>query len=295
VVSAEVIEPDGIRGRAFARPPERTIRIGCSGWQYAHWRGEFYPAELPTSRWFAHYALTFDTVEINNSFYRLPTPETFEKWREQAPPHFLYAVKASRFLTHMKKLKDPHDPLERFFENAAQLGPRLGPILYQLPPRFPLNLERFETFLGALAPAAQEVGLKTRPYDGGVLNVVEFRDPSWYDERVYELLRRYDVSLCLHDMESSASGRLVVGPFVYVRFHFGTKKYGGRYPDERLDEWADWLSARAAEGLHIFAYFNNDTGGHAPRDAVRLRARIQERFGVKSQIPSSKSQIPSRA
>ena len=274
------------------------VRIGCSGWQYTHGRGDFYPAELPASRWFAHYAVTFDTVEINNSFYRLPSAETFAKWREQAPPHFLYAVKASRFLTHMKKLKDPDDPLARFFENVKELGPRLGPILYQLPPRWPLNLERFEIFLRALAPAARaagtgaEAGLKTRPCTGGVLHVVEFRDPSWYDERVYELLRRYDVALCLHDMQGSVSGKRVVGPFIYVRFHGGTKKYGGRYPDERLDEWAEWLAARAAEGLRVFAYFNNDTGGHAPRDAVRLRARILERLGVNSQTPNPKPQIP---
>jgi uncharacterized protein YecE (DUF72 family) len=254
--------------------------VGCSGWQYAHWRGDFYPAELPTSRWFAHYALTFDTVEINNSFYRLPTAETFAKWREQAPSHFLYAVKASRFLTHMKKLKDPEDPLARFFDNAKQLGPRLGPVLYQLPPRWPLNLERFEIFLRALPR--------------GYRHTVEFRDPSWYDERVYELLRRYNVALCLHDMQGSASGKLVVGPFIYVRLH-GTRKYGGRYPDARLDDWADWLAERAAEGLHVFAYFNNDTGGHAPRDAVRLRAGILERLGANSQRPGPKSQIPRRA
>lgn len=211
MVSAEVIEPSGIRARSAARSSGRTIHVGCSGWQYTHWRGDFYPAELPTSRWFAQYALTFDTVEINNSFYRLPPAETFAKWREQAPPHFLYAVKASRFLTHMKKLKDPADPLARFFENAKELGSRLGPILYQLPPRWPLNLERFETFLRAL--------------------------PRTYRQ-----------------------------------------KYGGRYPDERLDEWAEWLAACAGEGLHVFAYFNNDNGGHAPRDAVRLRQRIFERW-----------------
>ncbi|PYR81199.1 MAG: DUF72 domain-containing protein [Acidobacteria bacterium] len=240
------------------------MRIGCSGWQYKHWRGVFYPAELPTSRWFAHYALSFDTVEINNSFYRLPPPETFAKWREQAPSHFLYAVKASRFLTHMKKLKDPEDPLARLLDNARQLGPRLGPILYQLPPRWPLNLDRFEIFLRALPR--------------GYRHTVEFREPSWYDERVFELMRRHNVALCLHDMQGSASGTLVIGPFVYVRFHFGTKKYGGRYPDDRLDDWADWLAARAAEGMHVFAYFNNDTGGHAPRDAVRLRQRIFDRL-----------------
>jgi uncharacterized protein YecE (DUF72 family) len=248
------------RSEGISGYPPRNVRIGCSGWQYEHWRGDFYPAELLTSRWFAHYALSFDTVEINNSFYRLPPAETFAKWREQAPSRFLYAVKASRFLTHMKKLKDPVDPLARFFENARQLGSRLGPVLYQLPPRWPLNLERLEVFLRALPR--------------GYRHTLEFREPSWYDDRVYELLRRHSVALCLHDMEGSASGKLVVGPFIYVRFHFGTKKYGGRYADDRLDEWAEWLAARAADGLHVFAYFNNDTGGHAPRDAVRLRQKI---------------------
>jgi uncharacterized protein YecE (DUF72 family) len=170
-------------------------------------------------------------------------------------------VKASRFLTHMKKLKDPADPLERFFDSASQLGPRLGPILYQLPPRWPINVERFETFVRALPR--------------GYRHVVEFRDPSWYDERIFDLMRAHRVALCLHDMEDSATGRMVVGPLVYVRFHFGTKKYGGRYSDERLDEWAVWLAERAADGLSVFAYFNNDTGGHAPRDAVRLRQKIE--------------------
>ena len=243
-----------------------ALRIGCSGWQYKHWRGDFYPAELPQSAWFAHYARTFDTVEINNSFYRLPETSTFARWREQASRRFLYAVKASRFLTHMKKLKDPDEPIARFFERARYLGPTLGPILYQLPPNFPLNLERFETFLAKLPRAHQ--------------HTVEFRETSWYDERVYELLRRYGVALCLHDMEGSATGPMVVGPFIYVRFHHGTKKYGGRYSDERLATWAGWLAARRQEGLDVYAYFNNDTGGHAPRDAVRLRALVHHRLGL---------------
>ena len=233
------------------------VRIGCSGWQYKHWRGDLYPNELPTTRWFAHYALTFDTVEINNSFYRLPDAATFERWRDQAPPGFLYAVKASRYLTHMKKLKDPDDPLGRFFDNARELDRTLGPVLYQLPPNFRLNLERLETFLQALPPNDQ--------------HTIEFRDPTWYDDRVYALLRRHGVALCLHDMQGSATGMLAVGPFVYVRFHHGTTKYGGRYPDDRLQQWAAWLAERHAEGQEVFAYFNNDIGGHAPRDAVRLR------------------------
>lgn len=241
----------------------QQIRIGCSGWQYKHWRGDFYPAELPQSRWFAHYAMHFDTVEINNSFYRLPPPETFEKWRSQAPSRFLYAVKASRFLTHMKKLKDPEDSLVRFFDNAQHLERRLGPVLYQLPPRWPVDLERLEHFLHVLPL--------------GYRHTIEFREPSWYDERVYALLRKHNVALCLHDMQGSASGKLVVGPFIYVRFH-GWTKYAGRYGDERLDEWADWLAERVADGMDVFAYFNNDVGGHAPRDAVRLRDRLHVRL-----------------
>jgi uncharacterized protein YecE (DUF72 family) len=249
----------------------REVRVGCSGWQYKHWRGDFYPAELPTSRWFAHYATHFDTVEINNSFYRLPPPETFAKWRDQAGPEFLYAVEASRFLTHMKKLKDPEEPLARFFEHAQQLGPRLGPVLFQLPPRWPLSLERFEHFLATLASTRAGVALDGVPIRRR--DAIEFREPSWYDDRVYALMERYETALCLHDMAGSATGRRSVGPFVYVRFH-GWTKYAGRYSDDVLDEWAHWLRHRIDEGQDVFAYFNNDVGGHAPRDAIRLRERL---------------------
>ena len=249
------------------------IRIGCSGWQYPHWRGSFYPAGLLQARWFGHYALSFDTVEINNAFYQLPEKATFARWGEQAPKHFVYAVKASRFLTHMKRLKDPEDPLSRFFENAKQLGPHLGPVLYQLPSQWPINLERLEIFLRALHDLAADL-------KAGHYHAVEFRDASWYDERVYALLRRYKVALCLHDLPGSAPERMVVGPFLYVRFHHGTRRYGGPYSDARLDDWAEWLAARADEGMDVFAYFNNDAGGDAPRDAVRLRHRVQLRMAA---------------
>jgi uncharacterized protein YecE (DUF72 family) len=241
-----------------------AVRVGCSGWQYRHWRGDFYPATLPSSRWLEHYAQRFDTVEINNSFYRLPEASTFAAWEQRAPAGFLYAVKASRFLTHMKKLKDPEEPLARFFSCAVELGRALGPVLYQLPPSWPLNLERLETFLGAL-PA-------------GHGHAVEFRDPTWYDDRVFGLLEEHGVALCLHDMAGSASGRLPVGPFVYVRFH-GTSKYSGSYSEAVLEQWAQWLSECHAEGKAVFAYFNNDTGGHAPRDAARLRDALMRPIG----------------
>ena len=232
--------------------------IGCSGWQYKHWRGDFYPADLPPRLWFAHYAARFDTVEINNTFYRLPEAETFARWGGQAPPGFVYAVKASRFLTHMKKLKDPDEPIERFFSRADGLGASFGPVLFQLPPRWPLNLDRLVTFLKALPRSRQ--------------HVLEFRDPSWYHHDVFAMLERYGVALCLHDMPDSASGQLIVGPFTYIRLH-GPEKYGGRYADAVLDQWASWIRERESAGQKVYAYFNNDIGGHAPRDAQRLRER----------------------
>ncbi len=237
-------------------------RVGCSGWEYQHWRGDFYPADLPKPCWFAHYARTFDTVEINNSFYRLPETRTFERWAAQAPARFVYAVKASRFLTHMKKLKDPEQPLALLFDRMAPLRRRLGPVLYQLPPGWKLNAERLEHFLQVLPR--------------GVQHVVEFRDRSWYSDRVYAMLERFRVSLCLHDMRGSATGRMRVGPFVYVRFHgAGDAKYGGGYPADRLDDWARWLNEHRASGTDVYAYFNNDVGGHAPRDAVTLRRLLE--------------------
>ena len=237
------------------------FRVGCSGWQYKHWRGNFYPTELPLKQWFEHYASVFDTVEINNSFYRLPEAATFAGWADRAPRGFLFAVKASRFLTHMKKLKDPEEPLERFFSRTRALGRHLGPVLYQLPPGWKLDWERLEHFLHLLPR--------------GVRHVIEFREPSWHTPEVYALLERHRVSLCIHDMPGSATGRLRVGPCVYVRFHGASGRYNGSYPDERLADWAGWLQQSAATGAEVYAYFNNDVGGHAPRNAVTLRRHLE--------------------
>jgi uncharacterized protein YecE (DUF72 family) len=238
-----------------------AARVGCSGWQYKHWRGDFYPVDVAATRWFEYYAARFDTVEINNSFYRLPEAETFARWRERAPGRFLFAVKASRFLTHMKKLKDPEEPLDRLFTRMRSLGRRLGPVLYQLPPGFKLDLGRLEHFLHALP--------------GDARHVIEFRDPSWYADTVSVLLERHRVARCLHDMQGSATGRERVGPFVYVRYHGASGTYSGGYPADRLARWAEWLQAEREAGVDVFAYFNNDVGGHAPRDAVTLRQLLE--------------------
>jgi len=248
-------EPRTIRNRVRGR-----ARVGCSGWQYRHWRGDFYPDTLPQSQWFEHYASVFDTVEINNTFYRLPERATFKRWAERAPAGFEFAVKASRFLTHMKKLKDPEEPVERLFSRMSALGSRLGPVLYQLPPGWAVDVERFHHFLGILPKDAR--------------HVVEFRHPSWYVPAIRSLAVEHGVTICLHDMAGSATGRDVTGPFVYVRFHGPSVRYGGSYTDERLQRWAVWLNARLDDGCDVYAYFNNDVGGHAPRNALTLRRML---------------------
>jgi uncharacterized protein YecE (DUF72 family) len=240
--------------------PDRQVRIGCSGWVYKHWRGLLYPEELPQRLWFGRYAEEFDTVEINNSFYRLPAGDTFEKWRKQAPPGFCYALKANRYLTQAKKLKDCEEPLERMMTAVRRLGDRLGPMLYQLPPRMKINLERLQSFLEIL------------PKD--VTSVFEFRNSSWYEPELYALLERYGASFCVHDMPGSASERIAVGPIVYVRFHGGEGKYWGRYSDEGLLEWTDWLLNQTKRGRSARCYFNNDIHGHAIEDARTLKSMV---------------------
>lgn len=241
------------------------IRIGCSGWSYKHWRSRFYPDGLPVSRWFSFYAEHFQTVELNNSFYMLPKAETFDKWRDQAAPGFLYAVKANRFLTQAKKLKDCEEPLDRMLPLFRRLGPSLGPILYQLPPRFRINLERLESFL------------KLLPRD--LTHVFEFREKSWYVPETLALLERYGASFCVHDMPGSASERLAVGPIAYVRFHGGEGKYWGRYSDEGLLAWTDWIVDQSKSGRPLFCYFKNDIDAHAIHDAQTLKAMVRQATG----------------
>lgn len=238
----------------------QRIHIGCSGWVYKHWRGLFYPEGLPQKRWFEHYADEFDTVEINNSFYRLPRGDTFEKWRKQAPPGFCYAVKANRYLTQAKKLKECEEPLERMMTAVRCLGDRLGPMLYQLPPSMKINLERLETFLRII------------PKD--VTKVFEFRNKDWYVPETYALLDRYGASFCVHDMPGSASERVAVGPIAYVRFHGGEGKYWGRYSDEGLLSWTDWIVDQASQDRSVWCYFNNDIHGHAIEDARTLKSMV---------------------
>lgn len=236
----------------------QECRVGCSGWEYPHWRGLYYPEDLPRPAWFGFYSQSFDTVEVNNTFYRLPEPDTFERWAARAPQGFLFAIKASRYLTHRKRLNDPEEPIERLLGRAARLGSHLGPLLYQLPPRWRRDVGRLRTFIEALPTH--------------FMHAIEFRDASWYHAEIYALLDRPHLTVCLHDMAGSELAEMGVGGFVYMRFH-GTN-YGGAYSDEALDRAAHWLSAENRAGRPVYAYFNNDIGGHAVRDALALRQRL---------------------
>lgn len=256
------------------------LRIGCSGWNYKSWKTRFYPADLPPSRWLAYYASVFDTVEANGTFYRLPEIETFAAWREQTPPGFLMAVKASRFLTHMKRLRNPEEPLDRLLSRAQGLGPRLGPLLYQLPPDFERDFERLEPFLRALPATIR--GSRRR-----LQHVIEFRHPSWYVDDTARLLGRYGVSMCLHDKAGSAIADAAPGPCTYVRFHGTSGQYHGSYSDAALGRWAERLAVEWRAGRSVFAYFNNDPEAVATENARRLRALLTSPPRPRRRLPHS--------
>jgi uncharacterized protein YecE (DUF72 family) len=249
-----------MQGSTVSNALPRKVHVGCSGWVYKHWRGLFYPEGLPQKRWFERYAEEFDTVEINASFYRLPLASTFDGWREKAPPGFRYAVKVNRFITHLKKLKDCEEALADFVQLARRLQEKLGPLLYQLPPSLKRDLDRLEAFL------------KLVPKD--LSNVFEFRNKDWYVPETYALLERYGAALCAHDMPGSATERIAVGPIAYIRFHGGEGKYWGRYSDEGLLSWTDWIAEQRREGRSVWCYFNNDIHGHAIEDARTLRSMV---------------------
>jgi uncharacterized protein YecE (DUF72 family) len=232
-------------------------RIGTSGFVYASWKRRFYPVGLPPQAWLSHYARHFDTVEINSSFYRLPDAAVFARWRDATPPGFVFAVKFSRFGTHMKRLLTPRATIRRFLARAGRLGSRLGPVLVQLPPRWAPDLPRLDAFLAA---ASRDVRW-----------VVEIRDARWLGDALYELLHRHRTALCLHDL-IDAHPRIVTTDFTYLRFH--GVRYGGSYSRAQLRPWARWIAQQRARHTGVFAYFNNDVDGHAVENARTLRAMV---------------------
>lgn len=242
---------------------QRRYWVGTSGWQYDHWRSRFYPHDLARKHWFSHYSGVFSCVELNNSFYRQPNNGAWDRWREEAPPGFYYAVKANRFITHMKRFLDSEEPLRRFLAGARRLGPTLGPVLFQTHPRFkctPATLARLDAFLELI------------PRD--IKSAFEFRDASWFQEEALEVLRRHEVAFCIEDMPGLKCPTAVTAPHAYVRLHGIGRAYEGSYSDEALRAWARVVtSLETAEEVWVF--FNNDQNAYAVENARTLSAILR--------------------
>jgi uncharacterized protein YecE (DUF72 family) len=239
----------------------REVRIGCSGWNYAHWRERVYPKGLPQRRWLEHYATLFETVEVNNTFYRLPRREAVASWVEQSPAGFVFAVKASRYLTHVKRLRDMEEGVARFYERIEPLvrSPKLGPVLWQLPPTFRRDDERLAGALRQL-PAGR--------------HCFEFRHESWFVPETYARLREHGAALVIGDHpERPWQAHELTADWTFVRFHHGRRGRNGNYSERELDEWAERIDSWRRRVV-VFAYFNNDWEGYAVRNGLGLQSRL---------------------
>jgi uncharacterized protein YecE (DUF72 family) len=231
--------------------------IGTSGWHYPHWRNIFYPAGLAKNGWLEYYARHFNTVEINASFYRLPEEDTFKNWLDSVHPGFCFTVKVSRFITHIKRLKDVREPLEKFTGRARFLKDALGPLLYQLPSGMVKDKPRLEAFLPLL--------------NKQLSHVIEFRHPSWINQEIFDLLRRYNTGFCISDMPGYSTPVVTTTDYAYFRFHGYQSLYSGNYPETTLACWADKIKSIVSPLKAVYVYFNNDASGFAIQNAMTLR------------------------
>lgn len=236
------------------------IRVGTSGWCYGHWKERFYPVGLAQSEWLEYYCHWFNTVEVNNTFYHLPKESSVANWYGQVPVDFVFTVKASRYITHIKRLKDCGESVELFYERMSSLKEKLGSVLYQLPPNFGKDLSRLEEFLRLLPPSP--------------LSIFEFRNTSWYCDDCYNLLKAYNCAFCIHDLGEVATPKIITGNSIYIRLHGAAGKYRGNYPESTLKKWAGWIEHHKKNCVSIFVYFNNDINGYAVKNAGRLKVNL---------------------
>lgn len=237
------------------------IRIGTSGYHYKDWVGRYYPAGTKANEMLAHYRHDFDTVELNNTFYQLPNESTFDNWRDSTPANFRYAVKGSRFITHMIKLKDAQRGLTNFMPRAERLGDKLGPILWQLPPGWKVNVERLEEFLSILPPQHRYT--------------FELRNETWMTDQVLEVLRKYNAAFCIYELAGYHSPIEITADWIYIRLHGPTRfKYQGSYKDNQMEEWADRIRSWSRKMKAIYVYFDNDDRAYAVDNALTLKKML---------------------
>lgn len=234
--------------------------IGTSGWSYGHWIGPFYPEDISADEMLPFYAENFVSVEINSTFYKLPDKEVVKSWRNQTPENFLFAVKANRYITHMKNLKDAEKPVERLIQTVVLLGDKLGPILFQFPTRWHVNLDRLKKFMRVLPE--------------GYRYVFEMRHPSWYQKEVINVLRRANAALCIQDISGETSPLKDTADFMYIRFHGPEGKYQGRYQKNVIEKWGKQIKDWNKKDKTVYAYFNNDYQAHAIYNAKELKTLL---------------------
>jgi uncharacterized protein YecE (DUF72 family) len=238
----------------------KDIHIGTSGWHYNHWRGPFYPHDLPKGDFLTFYARRFRSVELNNSFYQLPKRETLALWREETPSDFIFTVKGSRFITHMKKLKDASESLPPLLEAVNALEHKLAVLLFQLPPHWHCNAQRLKDFLKSV-PSEYRMAF-------------EFRDETWFNDETYRILSEHGAAFCIYDLAGTLSPKEVTADFIYVRLHGPDGPYKGQYDTSALSGWAGAFSTWVRQGKEIFCYFDNDEAGYAAQDALTLQKML---------------------
>ena len=236
------------------------IHIGTSGWNYDHWQGSFYPEDVKSDRWLEYYCQQFGSVEINNTFYQLPEKRSFEKWYDTVPKNFIFTVKGSRYITHMKKLKDPEESLDKFLKKCDLLKDKLGSILFQLPPRWKINTERLADFLKALPDKYRYA--------------FEFRDSSWWHKDTYQLLREHRAAFCIFELAGRTTPKEITSDLIYIRLHGPEAAYEGSYDNRTLSGWAGALMAWRSKGHDIYFFFDNDQNGYAAKNALALKKMV---------------------
>ncbi len=250
------------------------VFIGTSGWTYSSWRGSFYPEDLPSARWLTYYAEHFDTAEVNYSFYHLPRETTYANWYNRTPPDFVFALKASRFITHIKRLEGVEESWKTFVERALTLKEKLGPILLQVPPSFHATTENIERLAGFLH------------YAGGSAQpriALEFRHDSCFQAPALELMRRYQAALVIaHSTRYPMPEVIATAPFAYFRFHGPDEMFASSYSDGALRKWSRHMKAFLEDGADVYAYFNNDVGGYAVNNARTLAKMLKKYSGRKA-------------